>query len=72
MQKNILKIYLHEIYKPLRTKNVAFHFMDSEILVYGGEILKSNIMVLQVRDYREDWNLTVTQLVAGNYYPVIF
>ena len=29
-------------------------------------------MVLQVRDYREDWPLTVTQPVAGNYYPVIF
>ncbi|PPD76164.1 hypothetical protein GOBAR_DD26911 [Gossypium barbadense] len=24
----------------------------------------------RVRDFREDWNLTVTQPVAGNYYPV--
>lgn len=29
-------------------------------------------MVLQVRDYRADWNLSVNQPVAGNYYPVIF
>ena len=25
---------------------------------------------LQVRNYRKDWNLQVTQPVAGNYYPV--
>ncbi|KAM0950051.1 putative alpha-mannosidase [Dioscorea sansibarensis] len=24
----------------------------------------------RVRDYREDWNLQVTQPVAGNYYPI--
>lgn len=24
----------------------------------------------RVRDYREDWNLTVAQPVAGNYYPI--
>ncbi|XVF59795.1 hypothetical protein PTKIN_Ptkin07bG0304500 [Pterospermum kingtungense] len=24
----------------------------------------------RVRDFREDWNLTVTQPVAGNYYPI--
>lgn len=29
-------------------------------------------MVLQVRDYRSDWSLSVNQPVAGNYYPVIF
>lgn len=34
--------------------------------------LKSVVMILQVRDYRADWPLTVTQPVAGNYYPVIF
>ncbi|KAL6195936.1 hypothetical protein ACLB2K_031553 [Fragaria x ananassa] len=26
----------------------------------------------KVRDYRADWNLSVNQPVAGNYYPVIF
>lgn len=25
---------------------------------------------MKVRDYREDWNLTVAQPVAGNYYPI--
>ncbi|XWS45559.1 hypothetical protein CRYUN_Cryun15aG0146900 [Craigia yunnanensis] len=24
----------------------------------------------RVRDFREDWNLTITQPVAGNYYPI--
>ncbi|XP_062109674.1 alpha-mannosidase-like [Humulus lupulus] len=24
----------------------------------------------RVRDYREDWSLSVTQPVAGNYYPL--
>ncbi|TYH29199.1 hypothetical protein ES288_A02G204700v1 [Gossypium darwinii] len=24
----------------------------------------------RVRDFREDWNLTVTQPIAGNYYPI--
>lgn len=40
------------------------------MLVYASVILKFVITVLQVRDYREDWNLSVTQPVAGNYYPV--
>lgn len=35
-----------------------------------GIILKLIIMMLQIRDYREDWNLSITQPVAGNYYPV--
>ncbi|XP_022741815.1 alpha-mannosidase-like [Durio zibethinus] len=26
--------------------------------------------IKRVRDFREDWNLTVTQPVAGNYYPI--
>lgn len=30
------------------------------------------IMVVQVRDYRSDWSLSVNEPVAGNYYPVIF
>lgn len=24
----------------------------------------------RVRDYREDWSLSVTQPIAGNYYPL--
>ena len=28
------------------------------------------IIILQIRDYRKDWNLEVNQPVAGNYYPV--
>ncbi|KAK8653086.1 hypothetical protein V6N13_127101 [Hibiscus sabdariffa] len=41
--------------------NKVFH-TDSN----GRDFLK------RVRDFREDWNLTVTQPVAGNYFPVIF
>lgn len=32
---------------------------------------KAVLMILQVRDYRADWPLSVTIPVAGNYYPVI-
>ncbi|XP_038994877.1 alpha-mannosidase [Hibiscus syriacus] len=39
--------------------NKVFH-TDSN----GRDFLK------RVRDFREDWNLTVTQPVAGNYYPI--
>jgi len=28
------------------------------------------VLLLQVRNFREDWDLQVTQPVAGNYYPV--
>lgn len=41
------------------------------ILVTYNLISKITVL-LQIRDYREDWPLTVTQPVAGNYYPVIF
>jgi len=30
------------------------------------------IKIMQVRDYRADWPLKVTEPVAGNYYPVNF
>ena len=30
------------------------------------------VIILQIRDYRADWPLSVNQPVAGNYYPVIF
>lgn len=38
---------------------------------YCNPNLRFVIMILQVRDYRADWSLSVTQPVAGNYYPVI-
>ena len=27
-------------------------------------------VVLQIRDYRKDWDLEVNEPIAGNYYPV--
>jgi hypothetical protein len=43
------------------------------------ETCKSNVqshvvlrVVLQIRDYRKDWNLEVNEPIAGNYYPVCF
>ena len=29
-------------------------------------------VVLQIRDYRKDWDLEVNEPIAGNYYPVSF
>ncbi|KAG0460423.1 hypothetical protein HPP92_020720 [Vanilla planifolia] len=29
-----------------------------------------NSWIHQIRDHREDWNLSVTQPIAGNYYPL--
>ena len=28
------------------------------------------LSVLQIRDYRKDWDLEVNEPIAGNYYPV--
>ena len=39
-----------------------------DLLLHGDS--QSSSFALQVRNFREDWDLQVTQPVAGNYYPV--
>lgn len=80
-QKNLSDLFLFlNIYKWFPT---PVHCKTSHVAPLNGVLcpqqvndycnpnLRSVIMILQVRDYRADWSLSVTQPVAGNYYPVI-
>lgn len=70
--KNILNY--HHLFCFLRT------FSFSSLLFCTIFLLAFNCLLLwcyheycfQVRDYRQDWNLSVNEPQAGNYYPVMF
>lgn len=50
--------------------NVDIHFL-MHMSLQSLQLIQDTLL-LQIRDYRTDWDLEVNEPVAGNYYPVCF